>query len=270
MITKKIPISIGSKPTQAILQTYFMDASEELYQSECRPAILLMPGGAYRYTSDREAEGIAVCLNAMGYQVAVLRYSCAPAAFPQALWECAAAFRFLKENAQAFHIDRKRILTMGFSAGGHLAASFGIYWNHPLITEVFSDHTLRPFAQILCYPVISAGTMAHEESIRNLLQDQYDQPQMRDLVSLERHVHHEVPRTFLWHTYTDPTVSVTNSLLFASALVEAGVLCEFHMYDKGPHGLATAGKLTQRYDQAKLQPECASWLPLLQTWLNSL
>lgn len=269
MITQKIPISIGSHPTQAILQTYFMDTSEEFYDQE-RPAILLMPGGAYRFTSDREAEPIALRLNAMGYHVAVLRYSCAPAAFPQALWECAAAFRFLRENAAEYHINKERILTMGFSAGGHLAASFGIFWNHPLITNVFHDPSLRPFAQILCYPVISSGTMAHEESFRNLLQEDYDKPEMRQFVSLERQVHSDVPRTFLWHTYSDPTVPVANSLLFASALVKAGVLCELHVYDKGPHGLATAGKLTRRCDGEKLQPECESWIPLLETWLNSL
>lgn len=270
MITERIPILVGTKPTEAVLQTYFMDASDELFDSDKRPAILLMPGGAYRYTSDREAEPIALRLNAMGYQVAVLRYSCAPAAFPQALWECAAAFRFLKDNAAEYNIDKKRILTMGFSAGGHLAASLGIYWNHPLITEVFQDHTLRPYAQILCYPVITAGVQAHEESFRNLLQEDYDKPEMRELVSLERQVHRDVPRTFIWHTHSDPTVPVANSLLFASALVKAGVLCEFHMYDKGPHGLATAGKLTRRSDGEKLQPECESWLSLLETWLNSL
>lgn len=269
MITQTIPISIGKNPTEAVLQTYFMEPSDEFYD-KVRPAILLMPGGAYRFTSDREAEPIALRLNAMGYQVAVLRYSCAPAAFPQALLECAAAFRFLKENADEYYINKERIITMGFSAGGHLAASLGIFWNHPLVTNVFHDTTLRPFAQILCYPVISSGAMAHEESFRNLLQKDYDEPQLRQLVSLERQVHNEVPRTFIWHTYSDPTVPVANSLLFASALVNAGVLCEFHMYDKGPHGLATAGRLTRRSDGEKLQPECESWMPLLETWLNSL
>lgn len=270
MLTETIQIRLHEKPTGALLQTYFMDMSEELLNSTKRPAVLLMPGGAYRYTSDREAEPLAIRLNAMGFQVAVLRYSCAPAAYPQALLEAAAAFQLLKDTSSAWHIDEEHIFIMGCSAGGHLAASFGIHWNQPVITDFFHRADLRPFAQILCYPLITAGAATHEESMRNLLQNQYDNPQMRDRVSLELLVHPDVPRTFLWHTYSDPTVSVQNSLLFAAALVQQGILCEFHMYDKGAHGLSTAGKLSQRSDGAKLQPECAGWMDLLETWVNSL
>lgn len=270
MFTEKLTVYLHGQPSGAILQTYFMDASKELLHSTKGPAVLLMPGGAYRYTSDREAEPVALRLNAMGYQVAVLRYSCAPAAFPQALLETAAAFQLMKDEGTAWNIDPERIFLMGFSAGGHLAASFGIYWNQPLITEYFHRDDLRPYAQILCYPLITSGEFAHEESMQNLLQERACDPQARKQVSLELLVHRNVPRTFLWHTYTDPTVSVQNSLLFASALVKQKVLCEFHMYDKGEHGLATAGALSQRHDGAKLQPECESWMELLHTWMNSV
>lgn len=269
MITEQITIQIQGKPTGAILQTYLMSASDEMLHKTW-PAILLMPGGAYRYTSDREAEPIALRLNGMGFQVAVLRYSCAPTPFPQALLEAASAFALMKDRAAEWNIDAKHILTMGFSAGGHLAASLGIYWNHEMVTDVLQRQDLQPFAQILCYPVISSGTYAHVESFQNLLQDKADDETYRTMVSLEQQVHKQVPRTFLWHTVSDPTVPVENSLLFASALLKEGVLCEFHMYDKGMHGLSTAGKLTQRSDGEKLQPECESWMDLLKTWLDSL
>lgn len=270
MRTETIQIQLQGKATGAVLQTYFMDASKELLNSTRRPAVLLMPGGAYRYTSDREAEPLAIRLNAMGLQVAVLRYSCAPAAYPRALLEAAAAFQLLKDNCTAWNIRQNRIFLMGCSAGGHLAASLGINWNQPIITQYIQRTDLRPFAQILCYPVITAGAYAHEESIQNLLQEHAEDEQLRNHVSLELQVHKDVPRTFLWHTYTDPTISVQNSLLFASALVKKGVLCEFHMYDKGAHGLSTAGRLSQRADGEKLQPECEGWMSLLETWINAI
>ena len=102
------------------------------------------------------------------------------------------------------------------------------------------------------------------------MQEHAEDEQLRNHVSLELQVHKDVPRTFLWHTYTDPTVSVQNSLLFASALVKKGVLCEFHMYDKGAHGLSTASRLSQRADGEKLQPECEGWMSLLETWINAI
>ena len=68
MRTETIQIQLQGKATGAVLQTYFMDASKELLNSTRRPAVLLMPGGAYRYTSDREAEPLAIRLNAMGLQ----------------------------------------------------------------------------------------------------------------------------------------------------------------------------------------------------------
>ena len=117
MRTETIQIQLQGKATGAVLQTYFMDASKELLNSTRRPAVLLMPGGAYRYTSDREAEPLAIRLNAMGLQVAVLRYSCAPAAYPRALLEAAAAFQLLKDNCTAWNIRQNRIFLMGCSAG---------------------------------------------------------------------------------------------------------------------------------------------------------
>ena len=153
MRTETIQIQLQGKATGAVLQTYFMDASKELLNSTRRPAVLLMPGGAYRYTSDREAEPLAIRLNAMGLQVAVLRYSCAPAAYPRALLEAAAAFQLLKDNCTAWNIRQDRIFLMGCSAGGHLAASLGINWNQPIFRERTCVRLPRFYAIPLSLPV---------------------------------------------------------------------------------------------------------------------
>ena len=74
-------------------------------------------------TSDREAEALAVKFMAMGYHAAILRYSVAPARFPEALLQLATAVAMLRENAEKWHIDTGKIVVQGSSAGGHLAAS---------------------------------------------------------------------------------------------------------------------------------------------------
>lgn len=81
-----------------------------------RPLVLICPGGAYRFTADREAEMIALHLNSAGYHAAVLRYSCAPAIFPTALLEVAESIKLLKEKAEEWHIDTEKVFVMGFSA----------------------------------------------------------------------------------------------------------------------------------------------------------
>lgn len=271
MIHQELHIDGVGENSEAILTTYFMEASPELYGSECRPLILLSPGGAYRFTSDREAEPVALSLNAMGFHVAVLRYTCAPARFPQALLELAESMRLLKKQAQRWNIDKDKIILMGFSAGGHLTACLGSFWQDDWLLKMLGadKEELRPFGQILCYPVISSSTFAHAESFRNLLGNEASEALLKK-VSLEDQVHEGTPPTFLWHTQSDPTVPVENSLRYVQALQEHGIPCEFHMYPVGEHGLSTAGEFTRRSDGAKLQPECESWLSLLNIWLTSL
>ena len=92
---------------------------------------------------------------------------------------------------------------------------------------------------------------------------------MLEIVSLEKQVSEQTPETFIWHTGTDTTVPVENSLLFVSSLHQHKVSVEFHMYPVGVHGLSTADKFSQMSDGRGIQEECQSWLPLVQTWLNS-
>ena len=120
----------------ARLVTYFLDNTEEIDTKRIRPLILLCPGGGYVMTSDREAEPIAMQFLAAGFHVAILRYSVAPARYPVALREVAWSMAWLRTHAEEYHIDKNRIITMGFSAGGHLAASYGDFWkNHEFLAK---------------------------------------------------------------------------------------------------------------------------------------
>ena len=121
---------------------------------------------------------------------------------------------------------------------------------------------------MLSYPVITSGEFAHRGSFEKLLGSR--QQELGEKLSLEKQVTGKVPKTFIWHTFADQSVPVENSLLFVSALRRAGVPTEFHMYEKGAHGLALANKLTETNDGRAVQEECTSWIRLVHTWLESL
>lgn len=256
----------GSQPG-AKLCTYILDASDELY-IKTRPLILLCPGGGYQYTSDREAEPLAMRFLAMGYHVAVLRYSCEPAVYPTALLELAQAMKLIHDYADEWNVIEDKIFVQGCSAGGHLAASLGAFWHEDWLSEKsgVKKEWLRPAGLILCYPVITSGEFAHRGSFEHLLGEQYTE-EMLEKVSLEKQVTEQMPPVFVWHTFTDEAVPVENSLLLVSALRKQDVSTEFHMYPVGGHGLSACDEQTRAADGRRVQMECANWLELVQTWL---
>lgn len=271
MIHQQISLSVGGSLPDSHLTTYILDASQEMDSARKRPLVLVCPGGAYRFTSDREAELIALQFNSMGYHSAVLHYSCAPAVFPTAVTEVAASVKLLKDRAEEWGIDKDKIFVLGFSAGGHLAASFGVFWNREFLSDALScpQEKLRPAGLILCYPVItSREEYTHQESIHNLLGDQYEAK--KEEMALENQVGKHVPPTFLWHTFADDAVPFQNSLLFVEALGKAGVPAEFHLYPEGEHGLSLANDSVLRTDGTGVQKQCQSWITLLKTWLRHM
>ena len=269
----------GSMP-DARLITYIQDNSDVMAIDK-RPLVLLCPGGGYARTSDREAESMALQFLAMGYHAAVLRYSCAPAKFPTALLELASAMALIRGNAEEWHVDAEKIIVQGCSAGGHLAASLGMFWDEDFLAEGIGlegpDHELlRPNGMILCYPVITSGEFAHRGSFDNLvgtLEESMQNPEVKELLektSLEKQVSSKTPKAFIWHTFADQAVPVENSLLLVSALRKQGISTEFHMYAKGEHGLSLANHLTETSDGRALQEECTSWISLAHTWMKSM
>lgn len=270
MLHKMIEIAAPEWEEKGKLYTYFLDSSPEMHPDERRPLVLVCPGGGYEFTSDREAEPIVIQYLSMGFHAAVLRYSVAPARFPVALCQLAGAVCYLKQHAEEYHIDPDKIYVQGFSAGGHLTASLGVFWNRPFLKEALGmeNEMFRPAGLILAYPVIKSGEFAHEGSFRNLLGDRYDAK--ADEMSLEKQVTKDTPPTFLWHTAEDTVVPVENSVLFFMALKNAGVPAELHIYPYGPHGLALANHETDNPAGVMVQEACQSWIRLVETWLKNM
>lgn len=251
------------------LVTYIQEYSGDLAVQE-RPLVLVCPGGGYSRTSDREAESVALQFLAMGYHAAVLRYSCAPAQYPTALLELASSMALIRGHAQEWHVKPDGIVVQGCSAGGHLAASLGMFWREPFLARALGladSALLRPDGMILCYPVITSGEFAHRGSFECLLGGR--QEELSEKMSLEKQVTADTPPAFIWHTFADQSVPVENSLLLVGALRRAGISTEFHMYPKGEHGLALANRLTATSDGRAVQEECASWIGLARAWMES-
>lgn len=264
-------IDIQINGSSAKLYTYILDNSLEIDIERRRPTVIICPGGGYEFTSDREAEPIAIKLNAMGFNSFVLRYSVYPQTYPTSLLELSKAVALVRTNAEKWFVDKNKIIVAGFSAGGHLAASLGVFWKNDFLSEQLEvpNEDIKPNGLLLSYPVITSGIYAHKGSFKALLGESYEKHVHE--VSLENQVTKETPPTFLWHTCTDKSVPVENSLLFAKALIKNNIPLEMHIYPQGVHGLALATEETKANNNEKtVQPEVTNWIDMAGIWLKNL
>lgn len=259
----------GQKTGEARLLVYRIDTNKNAPDRK-RPMIVVCGGGGYEYVSDREQEPVALQFLAMGYHACLLEYSVEPNVFPTALLELASAVAMVRRHAQEWGVDGDKIITCGFSAGGHLAASLGVFWNREMVYGALEakPEDIKPNGQILCYPVITSGEKAHRGSVEKLLGAECEKKEKLELVSLEKQVTPEAPITFLWHTLTDQAVPVENSLSFAEAMHRNGVNFEMHIYPVGGHGLSLATQETGGNDENMIQPYCESWVDMVKVWMK--
>lgn len=297
-------LGISNGGFQPTLTTFVLENHESVDIRRKRPFILICPGGGYEHHSVREAEPIALAMNNSGYHAGILHYSLAPMDFPASFLDGVEALKLIREKADLWNIDSDKIVVMGFSAGGHLAASLGCWWDSPLL-ENFSQYKpeeIKPNALCLCYPVILGNEFSHNSSIKNVIGGILEKPEllkkvisswdfekflslkkekleascalekkiMQSFVSLENHISKSFPPTFIWHTFEDSTVPVENSLILGKILAEEKVPSELHIFTKGEHGLALATEETSLPNGKYFQMECAIWVNLFNQWLKGI
>ena len=219
-----------------------------------RPAILVIPGGAYAGVATKtEGTPIAGKFNELGYQTFVLYYRTNPSLWPAPQIDAMRAMKMIRAHAREWNVDPDRIAVCGFSAGGHLAGSLGILCDglDASAGDECDAFSHRPNAMILCYGVLSFAPWSHEPSQRKLLGDGYE-PKRMDY-SLPEHVTKNTPPAFLMHTIQDQLVPYRNSIEFAAAMAKAGRPCELMLCHWGKHGMLL-GKNTQ---DVGLWPEMA-------------
>ena len=225
-------------------------------------AVIVFPGGAYAIRAAHEGEPIARWLNSIGVSAFVLQYRVAPHRHPAPLSDAQRAVRLVRLHAKDWGIRPDRIGVLGFSAGGHLAATISTHWDRgdAAARDPVERESCRPDAAILCYPVISlTAPYAHQGSRNNLLGPEPPEELCRDL-SNETRVNAETPPAFLWHTADDAGVPVEHSIDYALALRRHGVPFALHVFPHGRHGLGLAAEA----------PDVAKWTELCADWLRGL
>ena len=187
-----------------------------------RPAMLVIPGGSYLMCSDREAEPVALCYAAAGYQTFVLRYTVGKGCvWPLPLEDYEAAMQCIQTNAEAWHIAKDKIAIVGFSAGGHLAACAATMAKH------------KPAAAVLVYPVI----IPEQEVLPEIMKD--GNP---PLPLPNEQVDGNTCPCFFASARDDRTVPIRNTLVMTQALDEYDIPFESHIYAFAGHGFSTAAK----------------------------
>lgn len=229
-----------------------------------RDAILVIPGGGYGCVcDDREGFPIAAAFVAKGMSAFVLKYSVGAVAKGHTpLLDASIAMAYIKEHAEEFHIDPKRVACVGFSAGGHLSGSLGCLWNLPMVTEKTGIEygANRPIVSVMGYPVVSGVDSPHLGSFKNLLGEQNPTEEQLKKYSLELNVNENTRPAFIFHTAADQLVPVQNSLTYARSLADNNIPFELHIYPYGPHGIALANEVTECKRPDWVIPEAAGWV----------
>ncbi|MFM2131617.1 MAG: Acetylxylan esterase precursor [Verrucomicrobiota bacterium] len=201
-------------------------------------AMVVCPGGGYAMqVIGPEGHGIARWLNAQGIAGIVLEYRL-PAGRPYVpLLDAQQAIRTVRANAKEWKVDPAKVGIIGFSAGGHLAASATVH--HATIETgapgAVTGHSSRPDFSILIYPVISMDEGVHRGSKKNLLGESPSDA-LSARFSLHRQVSASTPPSFLAHAVDDKTVPVENSRMFHEAQKKAGVPSRLLEPATGGHG----------------------------------
>lgn len=231
-------------------------------------ALLVTPGGSYqRVVLDKEGSDLAPAFNAQGYTLFVMTYRMPADGHAEGsdapLADVQRALRTLRARAAEWHIDPQKIGIMGFSAGGHVAASLETRYNEQVYASVdaIDQQSARPDFAVLAYPVISMDpTIAHRGSRKALIGDTPTAEQQRRY-SPEQNVTPETPPTFILHAVDDPAVPVENSLVMFNALRAHRVPTELHLFAEGKHGFGIRG--------TKGLP-VVEWPRLAMNWIASL
>lgn len=228
-------------------------------------AIIICPGGGYSHLAyDKEGTKIAQEFVKWGITAFVLKYrlpddttmmdaSVAP------LQDAQQAIRFVRNNATEWGVNKNQIGIMGFSAGGHLAATAATHFDFKADAGNNDTISVRPDFAILVYPVISFDSTITHKGSRNKLVGAKAPAERIAYFSNELQVTPKTPPVFLVHAGDDGAVPVENSIRFYQACIKNKVPVEMHLYPKGGHGFGLNNKTTDD-----------NWMERVKNWMGRL
>ncbi len=244
-------------------------------------AIIVCPGGSY-FWLDKKTEGVGVAewLQSNGISAFVLEYRVGGIAgfithyrllargnrYPDMLQDVQRSIQLVRENAEQFGIDPEKLGVMGFSAGGHLTVMSGLFFDNNVLSlvGVKTNVSLKPNFIAPIYPVVSlVDKSTHKRSRRGLLGEGHSiSKEMKDSLSLEKHVRTDMPPTYLMNCVDDPIVDYHNSELLDSAMTSKNVPHKYVQYKTGGHGFGANPNKTTK--------EAIAWREDFINWLKEI
>jgi acetyl esterase/lipase len=228
-------------------------------------AVIVLPGGAYLgLAGDLEGREVADWFAARGFRAFILSYRLSSHGYllPVPLLDARRAVQLVRARARDYQINPDRIVMIGFSAGGHLAALAGTQFvpGNPNAEDPIELVSSRPDYLVLGYAWLGAiSTDTSHLSYCKLFNVMDTCDALRAAYTPALFVTKDTPPTFMYHTFTDKTVPVEQALQFYEALVNAGVTSEMHVFANGPHGTGLG----------KGDPALDQWPNLLENWLRA-
>ena len=241
----------------ATLEGYILDCELSLGQESERPAIIICPGGGYLYCSPREGEPVALAYAARGIHAFILRYSTGRRAAGLApLEEIDWTIGYIREHAAEWHIDPEKILTCGFSAGGHVALAAGTLSKN------------RPNGMVLCYPATALPNMPGADMMLKLLLGKADVTD-EDAAALEliSKLDTSSPPAFIVATAEDMLTGF-GALPLAKRYSDLHLGYELHIFQHGPHGYSLATDVAADGSSQVLNESYAKWLDMSVSWIH--
>lgn len=223
-------------------------------------AIIICPGGGYYFeNAGPEGTQIAETFVKHGITAFVLKYRLPSDSIMKdksigPLQDAQQAIKLIRERSKEWNINPNKVGIMGFSAGGHLAATAATHFNTAFIPNKEGTN-LRPDFAVLIYPVISFKESLMHKGSRDLLLGTQPSEAQINFFSNEQQVTQQTPPTWITHAGDDMVVPVDNSIQFYQALIQNKVPAEMHLYPKGGHGFV-------------LYQPTEEWMQLLFTWLK--
>ena len=227
------------------------------------PAVVICPGGSYRGVSiDKEGYSVAQAFNRFGVAGIVLKYRTpSPRHMKEThtgpLQDAQQALHVVHQRASEWHIDRKRIGIVGFSAGGHLAATASTLFAEPVLAS-HRAQDVRPAFSVLIYPVISMrDDLTHRVSRAQLLGED-PPPALIERYSAHEAISDRTPSAFLLHAADDGGVHVGNSIRYFEGLKARNIPAQLFIYARGGHGYGLENPTTSD-----------DWIDSVQHWMAS-
>ena len=252
-----------------------------LAQGNNNIACIVCPGGSY-FWLDKKTEGIGVAewLQSNGISTFVLEYRVGGIAgfithyrliahgnrYPDMLQDIQRSIQLVRDNADKYGIDPEKLGVMGFSEGGHLTAMSGLFFYSNVLSQlgIHPDVSLKPNFIAPIYPVVSfVDKSTHKRSRRGILgEGKSISKEMKDSLSLERHVRVDMPPTYLMNCMDDPIVDYHNSELLDSAMTAMNVPHKYVQFKTGGHGFGATPEKTTK--------EAIAWKEDFINWLRNI